>query len=188
MGALQVRASGMWARKQWIAEHHGEAGYDVLARELSPAGRLLLREPIDPKQWINYLLFIEVVIAMDRVFGAGDGTLAIELGRDSAHRNTSTVLKPFIRLGSVGWVLRRASKVWREHFSEGAFEVRFDEPARTAEGEIVDFPYPHIVHTYTVLGFAIGCVELSGASDVTGQVASCRSRGADRTLLRVRWA
>jgi hypothetical protein len=187
MSPLQVRGSGLWARREWLREHHGDDGAQRLLAELSPAGRLLWRDELDPSGWYNVPLFLEIIVALDRVFGAGDGKLSIELARDSAHRNTKTLYKAFIRLGSVGWVLGRAAKLWSEHFTEGSLVVRTEKDARMAEGEVVDFPIAHLHHTYTVLGFAIGCIEMSGEKNVRGELVSCRSRGADRTVIRVYW-
>jgi len=93
----------------------------------------------------------------------------------------------FIRLGSIDWVLGRASKLWSEHFSAGALHVRHEPGQPRAEGEIVEFPSSHMVLVYSTLGFSMGCLELSGGKNVTGEVVSARARGAERDLLRVSW-
>ena len=134
-----------------------------------------------------YPLFIDVCIRADEVFGAGDGKLNVDMARYSAIRNTPGLFHMFIRLGSVGWVLNRASRLWRENFSAGSFEVRTESATHVVEAEIVDFPQPHLAHTYSVIGFAVGCVEMSGGKNVHGELVSCRSMGADRTLIRIRW-
>ncbi len=186
-GQLQIRGSALWARREWLRETHGDDGLASLLERVGAAGRNLLRDDIDRRGWYNYPLFIEMATETDALFGEGDGRLNIEVARWSAHRNTPALYEMFIRFGSVDWILQRASKLWREHFSGGAFVVHTERATHFAEGEVVDFPYPHLCHTYSVLGFAIGCVEMSGAADVSGEVVSCRSHGADRTLIRVRW-
>jgi len=187
MSQLQIRNSALWARRQWVLENHGEPALERLVDTMSAAGRSMLRSEIDPKGWHNYPLFIEFAINVDELFGAGDSKLNVELGRTSAHRNTKTIFKPFIRIGSVNWVMNKASKLWNEHFSAGGFEVSTDKSGHVATGEIVDFPQPHLCHTYSVLGFAVGCIEMSGEDNARGEVVSCRSKGADKTIIRVRW-
>ncbi len=187
MSQLQIRGSALWARRQWILEQHGDDALEQLIGTMSPAGRNMLRSDIDPKSWHNYPLFIEFAIKVDEMLGAGDGKLNIELGRASAHRNTKTLFKAFIRIGSVNWVMNQASKFWNEHFSEGGFEVSTDKSSQVATAEIVDFPLPHLCHTYSVLGFAIGAIEMSGEKNVRGDIVSCRSMGADQTIIRARW-
>ena len=119
---------------------------------------------------------------------AGDQSLSIELGRYGAHAGVPWLYQPFIRLGSVDWVLARASKRWGELFTAGAFHVRHEPGQLRAEGEIVDFPSSPMVVVYSCLGFSMGCIELSGGKNVTGEVVSARARGAERDLLRVAWA
>lgn len=187
MSQTQIRSSAMWARRQWVLENHGEEALQELIAAMSPAGRHMLRSDIDPKSWHTYQLFLEFAIKADQMFGAGDGKLNIELARSSAHRNTKSLFKAFIRIGSVNWVLNKASKLWTEHFSAGGFAVITDKPSHTATGEILDWPHPHMCHTYSVLGFAIGCIEMSGEDNVRGEVVSCRSKGAEKTIIRAHW-
>lgn len=184
---LQVKGSAVYSRLQWVREKKGEDGLQALAELLSPAGRNLVRHPVDRKAWYNFPLFMELSTAIDRKFGAGDGLLNIELGRYGCHLNTPTLYSWFIRLGSVDWVLRQASKFWGEHFNAGQLVVRHEPGADRAEGEIVDFPQPHIAHCYAVLGFAIACIELSGETTVRGRLIACRARGAPQCLMRVYW-
>ena len=185
---LQVRGSALRARLQWIKEKHGAEGLVQLERELSAAGRYVLHEQVDPRAWYNFPLFVEVGTVMDRLWGTGDQSLSIELGRYGAHAGTPWLYQPFIRLGSVDWVLARASKLWGELFTAGAFHVKHEPGAARAEGEIVEFPSSHMVLVYSCLGFSMGCIELSGGKNVTGEVVAARARGAERDLVRVAWA
>jgi hypothetical protein len=184
---LQVRGSALWGRKEWVRRHHGAEGLEGLLPALSPAGRNVLRSDIDPTAWYNYPLFLDLAVALDRRFGDGDFKLNRELGRFGAHHNTPKLYSLFIRMGSVDWVLGRAAKLWREHFNAGSLVVETDEDASRAEAEVVDWPEPHLAHSYSVLGFAIGVIELSGAKNVTGELVSCRSLGGETTRLRVAW-
>jgi hypothetical protein len=186
MSTLQVRGSALWGRKEWVRRHHGAEVLQSLRADLSPAGRNLLYDDIQRTEWYNFPLFIEWCEVLDRRFGSGDGRLNVEMSRFSAIENTPRLYHMFIRLGSIDWVLARAEKLWRENFNAGAVSIHRDGD-RLAEAEILDWPSPHITHTYSVLGFAIGVLELSGARDVRGQIVSCRSLGGDRTSLRCTW-
>ena len=75
-------------------------------------------------------LFVGWCEAVDRVFGPGDGTLNIELARFSAHLNTPALYSMFIRLGSVDWVLGKATKLWSENFHAGSFRVEHAKKRR----------------------------------------------------------
>jgi hypothetical protein len=185
---LQVRGTALHARVLWAREKYGPAGLAQLERELSAAGRYVLHEHVDPRAWYNFPLFVEIGTVMDRLWGKGDQALNMELGRFGAHAGTPWLYQPFIRLGSVDWVLARASKLWGELFTAGAFHVKHEPGQARADGEIVDFPSSHMVLVYSCLGFSMGCIELSGGKHVTGEVVSARARGAERDLVRVSWA
>lgn len=185
---LQVRGSALWGRKEWVRRNHGAEALQALRTELSPAGRNLLHDDIQRTDWYNFPLFVEWCEVIDRRFGDGDGKLNIEMSRFSAIENTPRLYHMFIRLGSIDWVLARAEKLWREHFSVGAMVIHHEKNASIADAEILDWPMPHLVHSYSVLGFAVGVLELSGATGVSGSVISCRSLGAETTRLRCTWA
>ncbi len=185
---LQVRGTALRARLLWVKEKHGAEGLQQLERELSAAGRYVLHENVDPRAWYNFPLFVEMGTVIDRLWGKGDQELNIELARYGAHVGTSWILQPFIRLGSIDWVLARASKLWGELFTAGAFHVKHEPGQARAEGEIVEFPSSHMVLVYSCLGFSMGCIELSGGKNVKGEVVAARARGAERDLLRVSWA
>jgi hypothetical protein len=184
---LQVRGSALWGRKEWIRRHRGQEGLEQLLPDLSPAGRNVLRSEIDPGAWYNYPLFLDLAVALDRRFGDGDYKLNVEIGRFGAHHNTPKLYSLFIRLGSVDWVLNRAAKLWREHFNAGSLVIHTEKGAPRAEAEIIDWPEPHLAHSYSVVGFAHGVIELSGAKNVVTELVSCRSVGGETTRLRARW-
>lgn len=186
-----MRGSGLWNRVQWVRETRGAEGIEAVLGRVSAATRNVVRDVIDDRldrrAWHNYPLFLELCVAIDELWGEGDGKLNIEMARWGAHQAMPALYAVFIKLGSVEWILHRSAKLWREHFNEGHLEIRTEKGTRQAEGEVVDWPVPHLAHTYSVLGFAVGCVELSGGKDVRGDVVSCRSHGGDRTILRVQW-
>lgn len=184
---LRVRGSALWARKEWVRHEHGEAGLERLLAHLSPAGRNLIHAEVERSEWYNFPLFLDWCVAVDKEFGDGDCKLNIEMARWSAHKNTPALYSVFVRLGSVDWILNKATKLWGEHFNAGSLEVTHEKGVNVADARLVDWPFPHLAHGYSVLGFAMGCIELSGAKNVRGELVSCRSLGGDETLLRVRW-
>ena len=184
---LQVKGGPLKSRLAWAREQYGANGLRQLEGELSAAGRNLVHGEVDPRAWYNFPLFVELGTVMDRLWGQGDQSLNIELARFGAHTQTPLLYQAFIRVGSVDWVLGRASKLWSELFSAGSFVVRHEPGQAKAEGEIVDFPSTHMVLLYSTLGFSMGCLELSGGKNVVGEVVSARARGAERDLLRVTW-
>jgi hypothetical protein len=186
-GGVLVRGSALWARAEWVRVHHGEDGLKALLPNLPAAGRNLIHAPIDRSAWHSYALFLEFSIAIDRKYGQGDGSLLREIGRWSCHQSVPTLYKMFIRLGSVDFVLGKAGDLWGEHFNQGRFEAHRQTGRKLAFGTLHDFPRPHLAHCYAVLGFSMGCIELSGAENVRGQMVSCRAIGAETCVARIVW-
>lgn len=186
---LQVRGAALYARRKWVQEHHGQEALDALIPELGPYGRMLMRSAIDKHAWYNYPLFIELGEVLDRRYGTGDLSLNIELGKWGAKLNTPNIFRMFIKLGSPEWIMNKAAKLWREHFTEGTMTVEHTktDSGGVAEAEITDWPVPHLALSYAVLGFAIAAIEMSGAHDVRGELISCRSLGGDSTRIRIRY-
>lgn len=186
---LQVRGAALYARRVWVLEHHGQSGLDSIISELGAYGRMLMRSDIDKHAWYNYPLFIELGEALDRRFGAGDLKLNIELGNWGAKVNTPNIFRMFIKLGSPEWIMNKAAKLWREHFTEGTMTVSYrkDDDANVADAEITDWPVPHLALSYAVLGFSMAAIEMSGAKDVRGELVSCRSLGGESTRIRIRY-
>jgi hypothetical protein len=184
---VQVKGSAIANRLAWVKEMYGQNGLRELTGDLSAAGRNLARGEVNPRAWYNYPLWVELCNAIDKRWGPGDVSLNIECGRWGSHHNVPRLYQAFIRLGSVDWVLAKATKLWGEHFNVGQLVVRHEPGAKIAEGEILDFPQPSMALDYSALGFAMGCIELSGGKDVRGEVLAARARGADRDLLRVHW-
>jgi len=182
---LQVKGSAIDSRLRWVREKHGEKALQSL-EGLSAAGRNLIRTPLDRRAWYNFPLFTEVCAAIDQRWGTGDMSLNKELGRWGAHRNTPALYHMFIRIGSIDWVLGKSSSFWSEHFNAGRLDIKRGGP-KHAEGELIDWPKPHLTHCYSVIGFAIGCIELSGGKNVRAEMVSCRARGAPRCHMRVDW-
>jgi hypothetical protein len=184
---LQVKGSALRGRLSWVKEMYGQTGLKDLTQDLSPAGRNVARGDVDPRAWYNFPIFIELCTAVDRRFGRGDLVLNVECARWGAHHSVPSLYQPFIRLGSVDWLLGRATKLWNEHFSAGQLVVRHQRDQSHCEGEILDFPQPSMALIYSVMGFAMGCLELSGAKDVKGDLVTARARGGDRDLCRLHW-
>ncbi len=183
---LQVKGSAIDSRLRWVREKHGAQALQGL-EGLSAAGRNLIRTPVDRRAWYNFPLFIELCVAIDKQWGDGDMSLNLELARYGCKVNVPALYQPFIRLGSVDWVLGKSEKFWQEHFSHGQLVVKREPGTKHADGEIIDFPQPHLALCWSVLGFAVGCVELSGEKHVRGELISCCARGAPRCHMRVYW-
>src|SRR5262245_65241732 len=99
------------------------------------------------------------------MFGRGDLELIRELGRDSAEMHLTTIYRLFYKVGTVKWILARASRLWGLYFDSGMMHVD-TFPGREAGLRIEGFSTPHRVHCMSFRGWAERSVELSGGTQV----------------------
>ncbi|HTE53060.1 MAG TPA: hypothetical protein VK698_19540 [Kofleriaceae bacterium] len=181
-----VKGSAFAARIVWVRLHQGEAGIERIARQVSPALGALLRGGAVMSRWYPFEQFIEMNVALDRIFGAGDLGLIKPLGRYAADAHLTTIYRLFYKVGTVKWILARASRLWGMHYDSGMMHVD-NYPGREAGLRIEGFGTPHRVHCLSVWGWAERSVELSGGAAVRSEELACRLRGDAHCRLMVSW-
>ena len=190
MTGVSVKGSAITARVRWLRELYGEDGVRALKAALDPPYRQALEGRILPHEWVPFELYVAVSTEIDRLYGKGDLELCRELGRYSAKVNLPTLYRIFYSLGSPGFIVRRAAKVWDVHYTSGRLDVDIERFADGTDGctlTIVDFATPHRSHCLSVLGWCERSVELSGGTLVSSAETACRVWGDDRCVLSVRW-
>ena len=108
------------------------------------------------------------------------------LGRHGADANLTTIYRLFYKVGTVKWILARASRLWGLHYDSGTLHVDM-YPGREVGLRIEDFETPHQAHCLSVLGWAERSIELSGGGDVKIAEITCRTRGGPLCRFRASW-
>ncbi|HLU67944.1 MAG TPA: hypothetical protein VKZ63_16780 [Kofleriaceae bacterium] len=181
-----VKGSAMSSRILWVRLNQGQAGIDRLAASVSEPLSSLVRDGAVMSRWYPFEQFIELNLAIDRIFGAGDMSLVRTLGRHGADANLTTIYRLFFKVGTVKWILARASRLWGMHYDSGTLHVDV-YPGREVGLRIEGFETPHPAHCLSVLGWAERSVELSGGSEVQAAEVACRTRGGDACRFRASW-
>lgn len=180
-----VKGSALEVRFRWTEKHHGPAGLDRLLRALPVEDRALYEKVILPSSWYPFGAFVRVNEAIDRAFGAGDLALVPKVARWAADENLPTLYKFFYKIGSVGFILGMAGRLWRMNYDAGALVV--ESGGSAASLKIVDFPEPHRIHCIAVGSWVQRSAELSGATDVVFAEKSCRANGDAACELTLTW-
>lgn len=180
-----VKGSAVTSRIRYIREHADEAVYRTIKDQLRPEHRALLDAGVLPHAWVPFELFVDLNVAADATLGTGDLSLCREMGRFGATVTLPTLYRIFLRLGSVGFILRKASRLWSVHYDTGTLEVDMgDHEARLT---IRDLDTPHPAHCASVAGWAEGAGSLTGAKMERAQETRCRTRGAAACVIEVAW-
>jgi hypothetical protein len=181
-----VKGSAFASRILWVRLHQGEAGIDRLLPLVSPALGDVLRHGAVMSRWYPFELFVEINLALDRMFGRGDLGLIKSLGRHGADANLTTIYRLFYKVGTVKWILARAPRLWGLHFDSGMMHVD-TYPGREAGLRIEGFSNPHRAHCLSVWGWTERSVELSGGADVQAKEVACRLRGDAHCRFLLTW-
>ncbi|MCC6554149.1 MAG: hypothetical protein IT372_14180 [Polyangiaceae bacterium] len=181
-----VKGAAVTARVRFVRERFGEGALADLLGALQPDARAAIEERILPQAWVPYDLYIDLNVAIDRLFGAGDLRLCYELGRYSAEVNLPTLYKLFYRLGTPMFVFEKAARVWRLHYDSGVL-VPIEEGPKLVRLRVEDFQRPHRAHCLSVLGWAAKSIELSGGTVLRAEEERCRTRGDRACEHSLRW-
>ncbi len=181
-----VKGSSFASRILWVRLNQGEGGLKKLRARVSPELAKIVENGAVMSKWYPFEHFIELNQAIDSTFGKGDLALVKKIGRHGADANLTTIYRLFYKVGTVKWIIARASRLWGMHYDSGRLEVdRF--PGKEVSLRIVDFDTPHRIHCIAVQGWAERSVELSGGKQVAIDEVSCRADGADQCELRGTW-
>jgi hypothetical protein len=181
-----VKGSALASRVLWVQLGHGGAGVERLRSQVSPELRATIETGIDKATWYPFDQFIELIVAIDRLFGTGDLSLVRELARHGADANLRTIYRLFYKVGTTHWILGRAVRLWSAHYDSGYLQVLTRGPT-TAVLRIRDFDTPHIVHCQSVMGWAERSIELSGGKHVRSSEPKCRTRGDELCQFEAVW-
>ena len=189
--SVSVKGSTVTARIRWVRELYGEPGFRRLREALEADHRKALEGRILPHEWVDFDLFVAVSLELDRLYGKGDMELCRELGRYAARANLPTLYRIFYALGSPGFIIRRAPRVWDVHYTSGRLDVKtHDEPdgGGSVRLQIIAFQTPHRAHCLSVLGWCEQSVELSGGTLLEpAREVKCRTRGDEVCEIHARW-
>lgn len=181
-----VKGGPFISRLLWVRINHGEQGVDKLTQVVSPELGAMLRDKISMASWYPFERFVELNLTIDQLFGTGDLGLIKTLGRHGADANLRTIYRLFYKVGTVQWILSRASRLWGLHYDSGTLHLD-TYPGKIVGLRIVDFETPHKSHCLSVQGWAERSVELSGGKQVEIREVVCRTEGAQHCLIKARW-
>jgi hypothetical protein len=181
-----VKGSALTSRILWTQLEHGESGYKRLLAQVSPELRSTIEIGVNKAKWYPFEHFIELNLALDRLFGTGDMGLIRPLGRYGADANLKTIYRLFYKVGTVHWILGRAVRLWSAHYDSGFLEVATRGP-KAAVLRIRGFATPHVAHCLAVQGWTERSIELSGGKQTRLTEVKCRTRDDDFCQMDAYW-
>jgi hypothetical protein len=172
----------------WVRARHGEDGVQALAASLSPdmiddLGGPSLRP--GAMTWVPFMTQARLVEHIDRLFGNGDLSLLIEVGRAMAFHDFPGIARPVARLLSPGLFVDMATRIWGLYHSHGHWEVVRGE--RDIVAVLLGRPEHHPAFCVGMRGWIEGALLFCGATDAVAHEERCAALGGSCCSLRVMW-
>lgn len=182
-----VKASIIEARRRFVIEHHGHDAWDRVSATLPDAYQAQLKHKLRANQWVSFDLFTALNRAIDRELGAGDLQICRQLGYIGAGYTLPTVFRVFYRFSSVGFIMRRASQLWGNHYDSGTARLEEHE-GKDVTLHIENFESPDTTHCLSIQGWCERAIELSGGKRPVTEIVACRKRGDAQCSFHCRWS
>jgi hypothetical protein len=143
-----------------------------------------LRPPL--MSWVPFLSHCELLAQVEALYGRGDGSVLVEVGRAAAYRDIPSIAKPFARFLNPGFLVDMVTKIWRVYHTEGAWEVSRSQ--RDLQAILISRPESHPAFCPVLIGYIEGAMTLAGALDVKIVEERCANKGATCCSLRMKWS
>ena len=172
---MRVKGSALRARQLFVEERGGPEAYERFVRELAPGTRARVEGGLLANDWYPFDCFVNLCEVADRTLGAGDLSLCVDMGRFGCDVNLTTLYRLLFKVGSVGFILKRARVAWRTTYDSGELRVVEEQPG-FVRMVVEDWPDARRAHCLSVLGWMLRAVEISGGN-VVHAAEKCRAKG-----------
>jgi hypothetical protein len=182
---VHVRATAIIARVNWVLTEHGSEGLDRVLASMDPALAAEIKGTVVPGAWVSFPAFVALGERIDAIWGNGDLALCRTLGAYAANFNLKTIYRIFYMIGSLRFILSKASQLWSEQYDSG--EAAIVDVEGGVSLLVKSFATPHAVHCLSVLGWMEQSAKISGADVIDTTEVRCRTRGDDVCEFRLRY-
>ena len=183
-----TRGMNIRAATGWLRDRHGDDGVAALAQSLpSETLRALGGPAMRPSAmtWVPFLAHAVQLEHIDALFGRGDLSLLLEVGRGMAVRDFPAIARPIAAFMSPGFFLDITTRIWGLYHTHGTWEI--SRGTRDLQGLLLDRPEHHPAFCMAMRGWVEGALLFCGAVDVTTHEERCATKGAQGCSYRMQW-
>jgi hypothetical protein len=173
--------------QSFILTEFGEESYHEWLRALPDESRELLSTHPKLDQWYSLEFGLtEPTRVLCDVFYRGKIQGAWEMGRYSADFGMNTLMKIFLKVTNVSFVVKRAAQIMARYYSPCKAEV-IEEGPREAVIRITDFSNMSTYLEHRMAGYMQRAGELTGGRDVNVFIGPSLTKANPYTEFKVQW-
>jgi uncharacterized protein (TIGR02265 family) len=172
--------------EKYIRDTYGEEGFQKVLAALEAQDRDVVMSKDQTLPWYPARAFINLIRAVDKIYGKGDYALCREIGEFSANDSFTGIYRVFIQFANPRFIINRAALVWRMVYDTGNAEVSYVED-KVITFKIKDFDSPDKALCKEIEGYLETAIGLSGARNVQVSETHCRCSGGEYCEYEIRW-
>ena len=171
----QIKGTNLAHTRAFVMKEFGELGLakvrEGLGRETQSAF-----DSFVATNWYPASIFVELVHALDRTLGNGDGKILERAGAYGAEYDLTRIHRLLFRFANPGFVLEKSTEIWSRFFDTGEWQISRPSPT-SAEGVLRDFGIVDKALCEYLRAYLRRLFELVGAKQVEVRHTECRARG-----------
>ncbi len=176
-----VRSTPLFVRKQFGRR------FDEWIGSLSGKSAEIMKSKVETDLWYPLQeAFVEPTRKICNLFFKGDQRGAWELGRFSSDYALWGLYRLFVRIGSPGYMIKRASTIFSTYYRPSQMIAAETHP-KSAVIHITLFPEPEELVELRIGGWMERALEISGCSGVQMKITRSLTRGDDLTEFVGEW-
>jgi hypothetical protein len=181
-----VKGIALMQTLKFAEERFGPGSKQRLLAALPSSTRAAVGELILPIQWYDMAGFAEMLHALDREFGTGDGSLVIERGIWDTRQTMNGPLRLLLKLLSPEWLLEKGTRIWTSFQDSGRWEVKREHGGVVAT--LRDFGVVDAAICANIRGWIQGLLMLCHCKQISVVERECRARGGAADVFEIHWA
>jgi hypothetical protein len=176
-----VRSTPLFVRKQF-----GQR-FDEWIGSLSDKAAEIMKSKVQTDLWYPLQeAFVDPTRKICDLFFGGDSRGAWELGRFSADYALWGLYRLFVRIGSPGYMIKRASTIFSTYYRPSQMTAA-ETHYKSAVLHMTLFPEPEELVELRIGGWMERALEISGCSGVQMKITKSLTRGDDLTEFVGEW-
>ena len=171
---------------KYIRKTYGEVGFQNVLAALDAQDRDVVLSKDQTLPWYPASSFINLIRAVDKIYGKGDYALCREIGKFSANDSFNGIYRVFIQFANPRFIINRAALVWRMVYDTGNAEVVYGDD-KTVNFRITDFDSPDKALCREIEGYLEKAIGLSGARNAQVSETTCRCSAGEYCEYQIKW-
>ena len=184
---IEIKGAGILSIVEFVKSTHGSEGYTKWLRCLSSDARELAESTVFASSWYGgHAAVFELREKVCEVFYDGAPQSAREIGRFAATQGLRGIYKALVKIGSVDWIMSRASAVATRYFRPIEITTLIRNKQRLLV-RMEGVKTPSEAMEASLCGFIGRAAEISGAEDVSVHCPVAVSKGDAYTEFDCTW-